>query len=85
MLGEARVRELLDQPLQPVRVMVDQLEHHLHEPALRLVAAHPHRPGGSGIIRPLFRGSLAQLVEQRTLNPLVRGSSPRWPTSKPRI
>ena len=25
-------------------------------------------------------GSLAQLVEQRTLNPLVRGSSPRWPT-----
>ena len=26
-------------------------------------------------------GSLAQLVEQRTLNPLVRGSSPRWPTN----
>jgi hypothetical protein len=25
-------------------------------------------------------GSLAQLVEQRTLNPLVRGSSPRRPT-----
>src|SRR4030095_3946501 len=26
-------------------------------------------------------GSLAQLVEQRTLNPLVRGSSPRRPTN----
>ncbi len=31
-------------------------------------------------IRVLPNGSLAQLVEQRTLNPLVRGSSPRGPT-----
>ncbi len=28
-------------------------------------------------------GSLAQLAEQRTLNPWVRGSSPRRPTSTP--
>ena len=26
-------------------------------------------------------GPLAQLVEQLTLNQLVRGSSPRWPTN----
>ena len=31
--------------------------------------------------KPLFtHGSLAQLVEHRTLNPLVEGSSPSWPT-----
>ena len=28
-------------------------------------------------------GSLAQVVEQRTLNPLVQGSSPWWPTNSP--
>jgi hypothetical protein len=27
-----------------------------------------------------FAGPLAQLVEQRTLNPLADGSSPSWPT-----
>ena len=30
-------------------------------------------------------GSLAQLAEQRTLNPWVRGSSPRRPTSNPPV
>ena len=41
----------------------------------------PHRPphfSKQGAAR--FHGPLAQLVEQLTLNQLVLGSSPRWPT-----
>ncbi len=39
--------------------------------------------GGIDLI-PFFRiyGSLAQLVEQATLNRQVAGSSPSWPTSR---
>ena len=37
--------------------------------------------GSSPIVHPTFlAGPLAQLAEQWTLNPLVRGSSPRGPT-----
>ena len=36
--------------------------------------------GNSVIIPASWRGSLAQLVEQRTLNPLVEGSNPSRPT-----
>ncbi len=44
---------------------------------IRADCEQPARPESSQ-----QRGSLAQLVEQRTLNPLVRGSSPRWPTTE---
>ncbi len=39
--------------------------------------------GSSPIVHPTFLqvGPLAQLVEQETLNLLVRGSSPRGPTN----
>ncbi len=36
----------------------------------------------SAIMPASWRGSLAQLVEQRTLNPLVEGSNPSRPTNK---
>ena len=42
------------------------------------VSADIARTSPSGIIRP--DGPLAQLVEQRTLNPLVVGSIPTRPT-----
>src|SRR5882672_8602918 len=42
-------------------------------------------PGAGGYLRapPCVLGPLAQLVEQRTLNPLADSSSLSWPTSKP--
>ena len=45
-----------------------------------LAGARIYRPGTFAYNTRPATGSLAQLVEQRTLNPLVRGSSPRGPT-----
>ena len=49
---------------------------------LRLVVAGSlvDRQRGEPLKCASFFGRLAQLVEQRTFNPLVRGSSPRPPT-----
>jgi hypothetical protein len=47
---------------------------------LRIVI--PAVVGSRPIVHPIFSiGPLAQLVEQWTLNPLVEGSNPSWPTN----
>ncbi len=43
------------------------------------------RESGQPLQCASFFGRLAQLVEQRTFNPLVRGSSPRPPTRIPAV
>lgn len=52
-------------------------------------AVRPPQPGAAATLTPMSAaaicapsppGPLAQLVEQRTLNPLADGSSPSWPT-----
>ena len=45
-----------------------------------LFALDPKVSGGKSTTN--LSGPLAQLVEQRTLNPFVEGSSPSWPTKK---
>src|SRR5207249_9042796 len=62
-----------------------RLDHHLHLHRHRLcsndeVSILANGPRGLIKFRP-FRGSLAQLVEQRTFNPLVGGSNPPRPTN----
>ena len=52
---------------------IDVLDEHRHG------GASPRRRSRAGA-----NGRLAQLVEQRTLNPLVRGSIPRSPTNQSR-
>ena len=59
----------------------------MRSPSVPLVVYHKTPPlaldsfASHTLYVPLLQGSLAQLVEQLTFNQLVRGSSPRRPTS----